>query len=116
MRMEPRCGLFTISLATVNFQIILGKSGYYGTLEKRYVILCRPSKNTKNLDAYARDNKLLDIPKCKWSRRLANNTKMFIRISKIFSEQTKRHNTKYKYGVNIPWNVKLDIKFDHVYN
>ena len=38
---------------------------------------------------------------------------IFIRMSKIFLAQTKKYNTKYKYGVKVTRNVKESIKFDH---
>ena len=58
------------------------------------------------LSKYARDNNLLNTPKWKWSRLLSNNLRKFIKMSNIFSAQTKRHNIKYNYGVKVPKNVK----------
>ena len=55
---------------------------------------------------YERYNNLLNIPKWKWVRRLINNPKNFISIYKIFFDQTRQNNIKYKYLIKITWNVK----------
>ena len=49
------------------------------------------------LAAYERNNKLLFTPTWKCARQLTKNFKKFIRLSRIFSAQTKWHNIKYKY-------------------
>ena len=70
-------------------------------------------ENTKlNLDAYTRENDILNMSKWKWERCLINNHKKFIRIYKIIFVQTERYTTKYTYADKVPWNVKEAIKFD----
>ena len=66
-----------------------------------------------SLVSYARDNKLHDTPKWKWERHLTKNPKKFIKVSNICDSQTKRHNIKYKYGLNFSWDFKEAIKFYH---
>ena len=52
------------------------------------------------------------MPKWKWARHIVNNSKKFIRMFKIFSAQTKRHNIKYKYGVKVLRNANYAIEFN----
>ena len=47
--------------------------------------------NKLNINAYARDNSILNIPKWKWEIILTNNPKKFIRMFKIFDDHTKRN-------------------------
>ena len=47
INMDPRCGILTRSLVKGNFHIMIRKSGFYGTLDKRYGSLCRTSSNIK---------------------------------------------------------------------
>ena len=59
-----------------------------------------------NISTYERYNNLLNTPKWKCVRRLINNPKNFISIYKIFFDQTRQNNIKYKYLIKITWNVK----------
>ena len=61
---------------------------------------------------YAHDNDLTDEPGWRWARRLTKNPKKFIRMTKIFAAQARKHEIKYKHGMKVPKNYKEAIQFD----
>ena len=64
------------------------------------------------LAKYAHDNDLVDQPGWKWARWLTKNSKMFVRMAKIFAAQAKQHETRYKHGDKVPRNFNEMVKFD----
>ena len=62
---------------------------------------------------YARDNNLCEEKGWKWSKRIAKREKKFLRMMKIMKGQQKgKRATKFKFGVQIPRNVKEAYELD----
>ena len=66
------------------------------------------------LAKYAHDKKMINTPGWKWCKRYSRNPSKFINLSRIFAQRKFRKAKKYKFGVEIPRNLKHALELDKI--
>ena len=66
------------------------------------------------LSKYAHEKNMINTPGWKWCKRYSKNPKKFINISKLFANKRLNKGKKYKFGVEIPRNLKHALELDRI--
>ena len=61
---------------------------------------------------YAHDHDLTSTPGWKWSKQLKQGSQKLMRMARVFKSQAKYNLIKYKYGVQVPRNMKEALEQD----
>jgi len=64
------------------------------------------------LAKYAHNKNMINTPGWKWCKRYSKNPRKFINLSHIFNQQKSKKNKKYKFGVEVPRNLKHALELD----